>query len=760
MADATAPTGIGILADERRVNDLLQQKSGVAALFRSGCNILLFILFIVLYSVLVLGENLAAQRAFEGWIRRRFDLAGPMGVQDVHSQSGFWDYAQETLLPGFYGNNTGVYYLPGATVAKLLPMDGSNVLVGVARIRTKQVTQNADCTVTSTFKSHFPNCYGPFSPEAEDKKGFGPVTDSGISAFAWQDTADEPYRGQYATYGSGGYLQVLTANYPKTIREFDRWKNQGLVHLGTRAIFIDFSVFNFNLGYYGVCRMTFEISPNGNWVNKFDVVVVVPRHLSPLGNNSSSDWSLLVGEFVLMLFVLRYLIEEIQEFIQCDSSNGSRRVSINTSYFVDAWNLVDLSNLVLMVVALAIRIITWGIAGNFQVYLGDPAKQGLDTFSSLFSVGQNVRAIRQVLVFNSILTWFKAVKYLDFIPFIPILLATVVGSTPILVSWFFIWICMIFGFVVGFTLAFGDLVPAVSSFWNTFVFLLRTFLGDSDFRALYTAESVLATILIIAYIVLVIIITSNLFYAIAVNAYTDVNLAEEHKANKTMNQTLERLGVFLRQVAGALQMEERFKRYMPGLASRLKQRRIKQAKLEKARDEYVIAKRQHRELNMIQDFGPNGPDWGRRPKRVVATMDDDDGDEKSDSEGSEVDLGPMRPVDKNQLALSDGLDPKMQMSIKGALALKDAAEHEVTKEPEGPQEETAAFLDATRHIASGVCQRTHSARNVLLGEMRESQEVLEGINVVLQVLSQRARDIETQQKQLFKRHAAMLGLDG
>ncbi|CAE7303833.1 pkd2 [Symbiodinium natans] len=59
-------------------------------------------------------------------------------------------------------------------------------------------------------------------------------------------------------------------------------------------------------------------------------------------------------------------------------------------------------------------------------------------------------------------------------------------------------------------------------------------------------------------------------------------------------------------------------------------------------------------------------------------------------------------------------------------------------------------IDATRHIANGIVERTRGARGVLLHEMQESMEVLNNVSTVLEVLGKRTRDLEAQQRQILK----------
>jgi len=54
-------------------------------------------------------------------------------------------------------------------------------------------------------------------------------------------------------------------------------------------------------------------------------------------------------EAALLLFVLRYVLEEASEFVGFESRGGGKRMrlSIKWDYFLDAWNILDWFNLML-----------------------------------------------------------------------------------------------------------------------------------------------------------------------------------------------------------------------------------------------------------------------------------------------------------------------------------------------------------------------------------------------------------------------------
>lgn len=65
-----------------------------------------------------------------------------------------------------------------------------------------------------------------------------------------------------------------------------------------------------------------------------------------------------------MLFVLRYVLEEAAEFVGFQSKNGKISVTIKWDYFLDAWNVLDWFNLIMMIITVCYKVDTWSKAGG------------------------------------------------------------------------------------------------------------------------------------------------------------------------------------------------------------------------------------------------------------------------------------------------------------------------------------------------------------------------------------------------------------
>ena len=193
-------------------------------------------------------------------------------------------------------------------------------------------------------------------------------------------------------------------------------------------------------------------------------------------------------------------------------------------------------------------------------------------------------------------------------------------------------------------------------------------------------------------------------------------------------------------------LERQFRGCFPGLYSRLMKRYKRLDERETAREELVRKRQLMVQMqDTSQQLGPGSPMWGRRPKRHLATVQIEDKVE-SESEESEPDLGPLRALDQIHQ-----MDETFQSFESFATPVENQAGNK-EEDAELTDEGVELILDASRHVARGIVERTRGARAVLLDEMSESMDVLNNLSTVLEVLGKRTRDLEAQQRQVLKRH--------
>jgi len=771
--------GLAILADEERVHDLLRQKTGPWAFIKSALALLTFVFFVMLLTLLALGEPLAQHRSFDQYLRQRFDTHAAFPLDKVVTIEDFWDYTNRSLMPALFGNDTRIYYYPDYVVPKMLPIEASsNRLLGVLRIRSNRVLPNAGCKIGTIFSPFFPSCYGPFSLESEEKEDYGPDADEGGQQFKYQTLTGEPHSGTLSEYSPNGYAEVVQANHSTTVQRLAFLQANDWIGPSTRMLTLEFTVLNFNLGIFGVCKITFEIAPSGDWMHTFDIEVLVPRNLSILGNNTTREWLLLIGEAFLVLFVIYYLIEEFSEF--GDWEVGKTRKNrflrkipgIRWGYFLDGWNLLDLTNLALIIAVFAIKMMTITKASNIfaQTF------SSVQTFTNLLSVAKSVREVRLMNAFNVMVTWVKVVKYITFIPYIQTFMFMIRLAWQSLVSFGFILLTIFIGFAIAYSVAFGERYNEFKTVWASLAFLVRTLIGNANMSIVNESSPEFGGMLIFIFVLGVNFIGLNLFYAIMISALAEAKADEELDEGEEFNSTVARAAGFGVSFAKWVNLEGQYKLVFPGLHSRQGTWKDKAAALEQERDDFVESKAL---LKMQQsssgggNLGPSDPSFGRRPKRKPGTTQVD-----SDSDSgscSEPDLGPLKKQEQVDRArpfgertagrgsMTGGRNTLLGSSMGGGGRDSMAGGGGYRRQPskqstQGGMDDAAQragddcelMMKAARHVTRGLNDRCTGARGIVVDEMRESRQVLKGISEIVEVIAARAQDLTIQQNTLLE----------
>merc|ERR1719277_2108295 len=220
----------------------------------------------------------------------------------------------------------------------------------------------------------------------------------------------------------------------------------------------------------------------------------------------------------------------------------------------------------------------------------DPSKQNVMTFADFSAVASNVKTIHTLVAFNAVLTWFKAVKYINIIPYITTFMTAVSVAQRQLVSFSVVFVVTLVGFTLGYNIAFGENLSVFRSPWRAMVFLMRTLIGDGGMEEVYQSDSLIGSVLIILYVMGMLFVVLNLFYAIMISALADAKQTEDQKNVKRWQQNVERAEDLWEQVKEQFKLEQSVRTYLPGLYSRMMSRKKKMEQKEKERDDAMIMK--------------------------------------------------------------------------------------------------------------------------------------------------------------------------
>ena len=145
-----------------------------------------------------------------------------------------------------------------------------NKLLGVPRIRQLKV-KNDSCVVHRDFSDDIKECFSNYDPNLEDKGTFGPIAQQlDVTKDAWNWT--ESLTGtpsiksiviRGTSYPNSGYYQDLKRSSDGTAQVLNELRNGLWIDRGTRAVTIDFTVYNANINLFCVVQLLVEMPATG-----------------------------------------------------------------------------------------------------------------------------------------------------------------------------------------------------------------------------------------------------------------------------------------------------------------------------------------------------------------------------------------------------------------------------------------------------------------------------------------------------------------
>ncbi|XP_054583534.1 polycystin-2 isoform X2 [Eptesicus fuscus] len=245
----------------------------------------------------------------------------------LSSVEDFWKFTEGALLDGLYwktqpGNRTEadnrsfIYY--------------ENLLLGVPRIRQLKV-RNGSCSIPQDLRDEIKECYDVYSVSSEDRAPFGPRNGTAWIYTSEKDLNGSSHWGMIATYSGAGYYLDLSRTREETATQIASLKKNVWLDRGTRATFIDFSVYNANINLFCVIRLLVEFPATGGVIPswQFQPVKLI-RYVTTF------DFFLAACEIIFCFFILYYVVEEILEI----------RIH-KLHYFRSFWNCLDVVIIVL-----------------------------------------------------------------------------------------------------------------------------------------------------------------------------------------------------------------------------------------------------------------------------------------------------------------------------------------------------------------------------------------------------------------------------
>lgn len=387
-------------------------------------------------------------------------------------------------------------------------------MVGAARIRQIRAATNS-CAV-SLLRVLTPTCYPSLS---DGKRRIAPLYGADLGGgmrrvykYVPPARTDVPFIARLGAYLPGGYVADLPARKLHAAEVMQQLDLDHFLSIAeTRAVVIDFSLYNANINTFCIVRLTFEHPAMGGITPHADFRTV---RLLPY----EGDY----GDFQFMLDGLVITYVALLQLLRTRAFRVARRMAEEqgtkfsyTSYFSQKWVFLDWTFIVIFWCILSSKYYVRSVMKD----LSSQAPLDPNMHYPLFDAAQAAQVETNLLAVGSLMVFIKTFKYISHLPVIKRLLDAVNATYSELLSYIAIFMVMMFAFAMSFHIAFGLHSADFAGVGITFITLMRFALGDVDIDHILGMNRILGTVLSLAYTFIMYLILIGIGVSILVSAY-------------------------------------------------------------------------------------------------------------------------------------------------------------------------------------------------------------------------------------------------
>ncbi|CAH1779487.1 unnamed protein product, partial [Owenia fusiformis] len=485
----------------------------------------------------------------------------------------FWAWTRQTLLPGLFPephyNDRSLNWREQLTIA-----DRETVRVGMARLRQLRVKDDS-CKIMKEFTKVINHCRDSYGWTDDDTKPYFPmwkktfvstkeevkrrsrreVHCAGIPGMEhkprkklpqwnqlqnytgpplnetyleWLSEQEDPgpwiyqsalklrsapYMGTLTMYKGGGYVSNLGLTLERSKQVIDKLESDEWVDPNTRALFVEFTVYNANINLFGSLILLVEFMNTGAAIARTEVKVF--RLYSYVGG-----WGIIVVIFEV-LFVL-FTLYFFQHNIRLLKKQGRK-------YLSEFWNLLEFGQIVMSIVAVAMYAMKTLMGSLAMSALKKSGARDYVNFVTIAMWDETYGFVVGVIVFCATL---KFIKMLKFNKNMGLLGDTVVYAVKDLKMFSIMFFIYFMAFCLPAYILFGMHMQSYGTFIGVFESLFAMALGSFDFYEMEAAQPFIGPIFFFLYVAIINIGLMGMFLTIIAEAFTAVKENAELQSNE------------------------------------------------------------------------------------------------------------------------------------------------------------------------------------------------------------------------------------
>ncbi|XP_051757576.1 polycystic kidney disease protein 1-like 2 [Ctenopharyngodon idella] len=480
---------------ERMRNNMIKEQK-VFALIRE---ILIYVGFLWMLLLVAYGQRDPHAYYLTQHIRQSFSN----GISESMNHKDIFNWAKSSLLSNLFGQYPGFI------------TDGNSKLVGNARLRQVRVRKDS-CKIAKPMRYAIPDCHAPYSWEAEDMSSYSPVwnqtknvngSKAVLTPWHYQTQAKlraNPVWGGLALYKGGGFVVDLGPDQKNASRLLQYLLDNTWLDVYTRAVFVEFTVYNANVNLFCIVTLIFETTGVGAFQYRSEVQTV---HLYQ--STGGFHVFVMASEAIYFLFILYYM------FVQ-----GTLMKQQKWGYFRSKWNLLELAIIILSWSALSV-FVKRTILGNRDINYYQNNK---DMFASFYETATADAVLGYLIAFLVLLATIKLWHLLRLNPKLHMITSTLQRAWTDISGFIVVMTIMFLAYSIACNLMYGWRLYSYRTLLEAAQTIICLQLGIFNYDEVLDYNPVLGAFLIGSCIIFMTFVVLNLFISVILVAFNEEQL--------------------------------------------------------------------------------------------------------------------------------------------------------------------------------------------------------------------------------------------
>ncbi|NWI42071.1 PK1L2 protein, partial [Picathartes gymnocephalus] len=430
------------------------------------------------------------------------------GFHNVYSYQDFFTWANTTLLKNLYGSYKGFI------------TDGNSKLVGSARIRQVRVKGDT-CPISPRLQHIVEECHAPYSLQTEDTSVYGEHWNTSVFdnsselSSAWQYQSQSKLRGhpswgKFAIYSGGGYVIHLGTDPNNASRILQYLFNNVWLDTFTRAVFVEFTVYNANVNLFCIISLMFESNALGAFFTSAELQSV---RLYPYTN--SLHIFVVAAEVIYFLFIVYYMIVQ-----------GKLLKSLRWRYFHSKWNLLEMAIILISWSALSV-FVKRTVLGTRDISYYQKHKEDSVSFSE---TARADAVLGYLIAFLVLLSTVKLWHLLRLNPKLNMITSTLKRAWGDISGFITVIAVMFLAYSIAANLIFGWKLYSYKTLFDSAETMVSLQLGIFNYEEVLDYNPILGSFLIGSCIIFMTFVVLNLFISVILVAFSEEQ--KHHQASE------------------------------------------------------------------------------------------------------------------------------------------------------------------------------------------------------------------------------------